>query len=227
MGIGANESVNVFNILRNIMNVSLIGRPLTTDVSGLFVRHYDTRIILINTARSRGHQFFTAAHELCHLLYHEALTGHVCKVGLHNAQSPVEKEADNFAGRFLCPDQAIDYLLLKRQKPSRPVSLADCVFLEQYFNVSHQVMLIRLQQLDRITGQQAEEWKAGIIRTAREIGYDTRLYKPTGDYWVMSNYAEKARDALERDLISWGKYEELLLEAGLEEVLFGEEAEDD
>lgn len=227
LGVSANESVNVLNILRSILNVSIIGRPLASNVSGLFVQNNDVRIILINTNRSRGHQHFTAAHELCHLLYHEALTGQICEIGLHNPKSPIEKEADLFACHFLAPDQAIDYLLNKRQKPSRPVSLADCVFLEQYFGISHQAMLIRLQQMGKISNHQAEQWKDGITRVARELGYDTSLYKTTADYWVMSDYAEKAREALDRDLISRGKYEELLLEAGLEDVLFGGETEDD
>jgi hypothetical protein len=36
----------------------------------------------------------------------------------------------------------------------------------------------------------------------------------------MSSYAEKAKTALDLDLISFGKYEQLMLEAGFADLLF-------
>lgn len=146
---------------------------------------------------------------------------------MYNNRAPIEKEADMFAGHFLVPDEAVEYLLTKRRGVSESLSISDCVFLEQYFQVSHQVMLIRLEQLGLIDKAKSEEWKPGIIRMARELGYDTSLYKPTGISLVMSDYAEKAKKALEASLISRGKYEELLLEAGLYGVLFDEDDEDE
>ncbi|MBE0467020.1 MAG: ImmA/IrrE family metallo-endopeptidase [Candidatus Desulforudis sp.] len=174
-----------------------------------------------------GHQYYTGAHELCHLLYHKHLERYVCNVGLYDSRAPMERESDSFAGQFLVPDAALEYLVSRRLGTRKSLSIADGVFLEQYFQVSHSVMLIRLEQLGLIDKAQSEDWKPGIIRTARELGYDTSLYKPTGISSTMSDYAEKAKKALDEGLISRGKYEELLLEAELHSILFDEEGEDE
>lgn len=226
-GISWQAPVDTFKLLRNFMNVSVLFRPLETGISGLLLRFQGVDTVLINTNRSLGHQHFTGAHELCHLLFHQDLVKHVCSVGQYNSRAPIEREADSFAGYFLVPDEAVKYLLERRCGSSKTLSISDCVYLEQYFQVSHQVMLIRLEQLGLIDKVQSEKWKTGIIRTAQELGYDTALYKPTRSYSVMSDYAEKAKKALDANLISRGKYEELLLEAGLYEVLFDEDDEDE
>lgn len=227
LGIAWQAPVNIFGLLYGLLNVSILFRPLKTEVSGLLLRYQGIEIVLINSNRSLGHQYYTGAHELCHLLYHKDLTRHVCSVGLYDSRAPMEREADSFAGHFLVPDAALEYLLAKRLGTRRPLSINDCVFLEQYFQVSRRAMLIRLEQVGLIGKAQAEEWKTGIIRTARELGYDTSIYKPTGISSSLSDYAEKAKKALDEGLISRGKYEELLLEAELHGVLFDEDGEDE
>jgi len=43
---------------------------------------------------------------------------------------------------------------------------------------------------------------------------------PTHEDRIISSYAEKAKVAMDSDLISSGKYEQLMLEAGLADLLF-------
>ncbi|MDP9751786.1 hypothetical protein [Thermoanaerobacter pentosaceus] len=69
-------------------------------------------------------------------------------------------------------------------------------------------------------------FKKGIINEAVKYGYDTSLYLPAKEDLIVSDYVEKARILLEDGIISEGKYEELLIEAGFEDVLFGEEVQE-
>jgi Zn-dependent peptidase ImmA (M78 family) len=67
--------------------------------------------------------------------------GQVCKAKQYNIQqSPLEREAGYFAGYFLAPDEAIEYLLLERKGSLSSIQLSDCIYLEQYFRISHSAM---------------------------------------------------------------------------------------
>jgi len=56
----------------------------------------------------------------------------------------------------------------------------------------------------------------GVIRSATILGYDDKLYKPTPvdrQYFTVGKYIEKVEQLKKKDLISNGKYEELLMDA--------------
>ncbi|MGB9894153.1 MAG: ImmA/IrrE family metallo-endopeptidase, partial [Candidatus Saccharicenans sp.] len=187
---------------------------------GLFMRKGEASLILINSARTLGHQNFTAAHEFYHLQYNPEMTGRACKIMDFNTKSEIEREADLYAAYFLAPDDAIKKVL---KNLSSPVDIADVIFLEQFFGMSHRAMLIRLQELGVLDSDRAEQMSKRVITIARELGYDDSLYHRTNDRVVLSDYAEKAKRALELGLISSGRYEEMLLEAGLEDIIYGVE----
>lgn len=54
-GIPWQAPVDIFKLLRNLMNVSILFRPLETGMSGLLLRYQGVDIILINSNRSLGH----------------------------------------------------------------------------------------------------------------------------------------------------------------------------
>jgi hypothetical protein len=87
-------------------------------------------------------------------------------------------------------------------------------------------MLNRLRQMEILTPEEIDRFRSGVIDRALRSGYDVSLYRPTNERKIISEYAEKALEALEKDLISEGKYEELLLEGGFADILFGEEIEE-
>ena len=66
--------------------------------------------------------------------------------------------------------------------------------------------------------------KNGIIDKASKLGYDTALYKNTKEKGtvIYSDYAELAEELLEKGSISYGKYEELLIDGKFENILFDE-----
>ena len=104
--------------------------------------------------------------------------------------------------------------------------MEDALDLGQHFGVSHAAMLFRLRQLGFLTAGQAGQMRSDVIATARIIGCDTNLYRATNEDRVYSSYAEKAKRALDEGLITNGKYEQLLLEAGFADLLYGQEEVD-
>lgn len=75
-----------------------------------------------------------------------------------------------------------------------------------------------------ISEAEAEQMKAGVISAAIRLGYSPALYQDTADQGMViySNYAELAEELLEAEKITYGKYEELMLEGGYGEILFGD-----
>jgi Zn-dependent peptidase ImmA (M78 family) len=135
-------------------------------------------------------------------------------------------EANSFASYFLVPDDALRYYLnLRLQNSSRKPNMRDLIYLENYFAVSHALMLLRLINMGVISEAEAEQMKAGVISAAIRLGYSPALYRDTADDQgrvIYSNYAELAEELLEAGQITYGKYEELLLEGGYGEILFGD-----
>lgn len=65
--------------------------------------------------------------------------------------------------------------------------------------------------------------REGVISVARSPGYDTTLYSKPGNFAVLSPYARLAMSSFEEGTISWGKYRQLMVEAGLAALLSLEE----
>lgn len=225
LGLGNHEPIDIFKILNEVCNVNILFRHFSKDVSGLFLRLPKVNLIAINSGKTLGHQRFTAAHEFYHLEYDTDITHSICRVGQYESGVLIERQADYFAASMLTPEEAVRYRLFERTSGVQ-VKMADVVDLEQHFGVSHVSMLVRLRQLGCITSDQFSLLKPDVVSEARRLGYSLELYRPTNSDKVLSRYAEKARYALERGIISEGRYEEMLMEAGLTDILFGsEEAE--
>ncbi|HKK83577.1 MAG TPA: hypothetical protein VJ958_05045, partial [Atribacterota bacterium] len=73
-----------------------------------------------------------------------------------------------------------------------------------------------------ISEKEAEFMKNGIIDKASKLGYDTSLYKNTKEKGTVkyTNYVELAQELLEKEMISYGKFEELLIDGNFENILF-------
>lgn len=228
LGLSENEPVDIFKVLHDCLDLHIAFKPLESAVSGIFLRVGKVQMIVINTTKSLGHQRFTAAHELFHLQYDVGLSRRVCITGKFEGNKQVgEREADHFAANFLLPAEALMERLYKRRHGNEgPLSLEDVIDLGQYFYVSHQAMLIRLNMLGLLSNTQAEKLKGNVMSTARLLGFGLELYKPTNEDRLLSSYAEKAKLALDRGLITEGKYEQLLLEAGYADLLYGVEEVD-
>ena len=183
-------------------------------------------LILINSKRTLGHQYFTAAHEYYHLKFDKGLSYKLCPITKYDDDYQNEKEANIFASYFLMPDDALRYQMDAKTGGSK-VSLRDVIYLENYFNVSHSLMLLRLKLAKLLSDEEIEQMRRGIIKKSRTLGYDAGLYKDTADKGdiIYSNYAALAEELLEQQKISYGKYEELLMDGRYHDILFGDEEE--
>ena len=88
-------------------------------------------------------------------------------------------------------------------------------------------MCWRLEDLKLITREESDRYCVNVIQGARLLGKNTELYKPTRDKAIISDYAERTQEALQRNLITESRYEEILADADLLEGVVAEPREAD
>lgn len=237
LGLGDEPISNIFNLLES-QGIYLFRRPLEGNASAMFMKSKDSHLVIINSNKTLGHQYFSAAHELSHFLYDTHILGGICAVNKLNQDMEIEKLADYFASHLLMPEEGILKHLLKRTNDGkRNISLSDIIYLQQYFKVSWSAMLIRLLNLNQISKSEYDYYKNNIriTREATRLGYSVDLYISDSSSSNSQIYIEKAMYAYEHDEISENKLNEFLndidtslevLELNANSVLFEEEDDD-
>lgn len=228
--LGEDESspIDIFSLVQSIDSLTLVFYPLGPNISGACLRNSLSAVIAINSDMSIGRQRYSLAHELYHLYFDKEMSSTVCssKIDVNNEN---EQRANRFASYFLMPPTALFEAVQNLKKDSGVLSVADIIRLEQHFGVSHQAMLIRLQEEKELTPARAGGMQSGIISLAARLGFDVSLYKPSPEdkkILVLGHYICQADKLLQADIISAGKYEELLLDAFRDDIVFGIEAEE-
>lgn len=218
-GIGTFASVNIRALVySNIGNLTVLWFPMKKNISGCCSKTKEDKIIFINANHSIGRQNFTLAHELYHLLYDDIDEFVICGV---DANSQRERNADTFASTFLIPDSAMYWF--KNKNKIEDWSLEDIIKCEQYYQVSHKTMLVRLKKLNWINQNQFDEYQDDIIRQADKLGYDTGLYMPSDENQKYSSIGELIRlteKAYEDKKITAGKRKEILLKSFRNDLLY-------
>lgn len=72
--------------------------------------------------------------------------------------------------------------------------------------------------------------KTGIIASARRLGYDNKLYTPTPEakqYATFGRYIKLVERLKDLNVISKGKYEELLLDGFRSDIVYGLDANEE
>ncbi|HBT65451.1 MAG TPA: toxin-antitoxin system, toxin component [Ruminococcaceae bacterium] len=226
--LGEDESspINIFALAHTINSLTLVFYPLGQNISGACIKSNLSSIIAINSGMSAGRQRFSLSHELYHLFFDTGMSSSICssKIGSGNKK---EKEADQFASYLLMPPTALyDMIRSCKNSDNRKLTMMEIVKLEQYFGVSRQAMLFRLQSENEITPTEAANMQKDVILSAARFGFDTALYKPLPEdkkRCVYGHYIQQAEKLLQADMISTGKYEELLLDAFRDDIVFGDE----
>ena len=228
LGLQSTEHFDVYRAVSSL-GITCVKRPLESSISGATLKTNKAKVILVNSSKTLGHQNFTVAHEIYHCLYDENLVSRACKTESFERVSDSEQVADLFATHLLMPEDAIFNQLRLRKKQDVKLTLADVVNLEQFFGVSRKAMCWRLEDLKRTTRDESEKYCVNVIQGARLLGKNTDLYRPTDDKAIISDYAEKASEALQKNLITESRYEEILADADLLEEVTGiaEEADVD
>lgn len=225
-----NESqMDIFALASDIDKLTMVRYPMGKNLSGMCIKTGNGDLIAINSKMTLGRQRFSLAHELYHLFFDESMTA-ICstKIGVGN---DLEKSADTFASYFLISPYSLKTKIATlKHNTARQITLNDVIRLEQYYLVSRQAMLNRLIGDGEISWEQAEIMKNDVVRSAEALGYSSDLYKPSPknkQYQTYGYLIKQANDALKENLISNGKYEEILLQAFRSDLVYGDEDEGD
>jgi Zn-dependent peptidase ImmA (M78 family) len=225
-GEDGSSPIDIFSIINDLANFTLVFYPMSDRMSGMCIRADNgDNLIAINSTLSYGRQRFTAAHELYHLFFQSIFKTVICGRDLDGAKNDEEKNADAFASYFLAPDVALkSYISDELKKTGKNlIALVDVVKIEQHFGMSRQATLYRLRNDGYISSEFAATLKSNVIQSARILGFDDKLYIPTPQekqYLTTGSYIGLVERLMEKDIISQGKYEELLLDAYRSDIVY-------
>jgi len=218
LGEDTSSPIDVFACTNRIDNLTVIFNELGENISGLTHKGKKSSIIAINSAMTLGRQHFSMAHELYHLFIDETLGTIVCS-GINAETSDNGKKADSFAASFLMPKDGVYDFIKNHLGCNNRLKAEDVVKLEQYFQVSHSAMLIRLKELDFINQRELNSFSDNAINQAVQLNYSQDLYKITGKKETYGYHIALARDLYEKNRISYGRLKEIMLDAGRTDVL--------
>lgn len=230
LGLDTTSPIDIISVALTIPNLTLVFYPMRKHISGICIKNDGNPVIAINSTMSLGRQNFSLAHEFYHLYYDEGnkYTVSAKEIGSNNK---TEKAADQFASYFLMPPLALSEMIDKIKSASTGMlGIREIVKLEQYFRVSRRALLFRLIEENILTKRQAEQFWYGVIHSAKTLGYDESLYKPHPEHKqhkTYGYYVQLAEELFQKDLISTGYYEELLLSAFRSDLVYGDESEGD
>lgn len=212
--------INIFSLIEQIEGLTLINYPLSENISGMCVKSEGIKAILINSNMTYGRQKFSLAHELYHLYYDNTNVFSICSINI-NEKDIIEKEADQFASYFIAPDNALRNRIYKMCGCNK-LTLENVIDLEQYFEMSHSAMLVRLNLDGFINDSQKEKFSTSIRRNALQLGYKDTLYKPLdiheGSY---GHYIRQINAIRESKLLPESKINEFLLDGHRYDLVYG------
>ena len=148
-------------VIEDLAGVPVSVLALPDGLTGLQGRKHDRSFIFVNGAESPVRQRFTLAHEFGHVeLGHSGSVDYAADVFGDGRKPPVEVKADGFAAEFLAPVNGVQRWLEAVGEP--PDDLETVVRLADYFHVSAEAALYRLQAARRLTKGKFEPIKARI-----------------------------------------------------------------
>ena len=202
---------DIFDILSEA--AFLIRKPLeTNEISGFSTYFEDRFIVFLNSNFTLGHERFTGAHELYHIVYNPDILKKE-KVILDKEKYKEEEEtADIFASEFLMPEdyvKEIFYKIINVDKNS--VLPRHVIRIQNYLKVSYKAMLKRLIQLDLCSKGKYEELvqicsienKEKLQSLTKREGYSTELIVPSKATDISKEYIEYVKNNYERGNISY------------------------
>ena len=227
LGEDNNSPVDIFALAQGIELLTIVYYPLGNKISGMCVKGAEGRCtIALNSSMTLGRQRFTLAHEFFHMFYDTNMKT-ICAKSIGTG-CEIEKMADAFAAYFLMPRAALadkaDNLISKHEGK---INLQDIIRIEQYFGVSHQTAVYQLNNCGYISRNELDDLlNISVKRQAEAIGFSYDLYLPLPkekQYCTYGHYIKQADQLLNRDIISNGKYEELMLDAFRDDLVYGTE----
>lgn len=205
---------DIFDILSE--SSFLIRKPLDLDeLSGFITYFEDHFIVYLNSNFTLGHERYTAAHELYHIIYNEDILKRE-KVFIDKEKYKEEEEkADVFAAEFLMPEDYVKEVFYKIVNVDKDkVEPKHVVRMHNYFKVSYKAMLKRLVQLNLCSSKKyfdlidiaSLENKEKLQALTREEGYSLDLIVPSKETYIPKEYLIYVKSNYENGKVT---YEEL------------------
>lgn len=213
--------INIFSLISNIPELTLVFYPFNEDISGMCVKK--AKLIAINSNSVKARQNFSLAHELYHYFFDADET--TISYFSENKHTPTnEVIANHFASYLLMPDISLYGICesLTNGKKRR-LTLREIINIEQFYQVSRSALLIRLLRDGFVDEEELREFSMDVLKNARKLGFDLSLYlrdkegEPPRTYGA---YIQNALKLFETNKISVGKYEQYLFEAGRDDIVF-------
>lgn len=227
-GLNPNGSIDITSVvLSKLPNLTLLYIPFSENTSGMCINDGNIKIIGINSTMTKGRQRFTLAHELYHLLIEEN-TGKpiICN---NPYRDDSEREADKFASYLLMSEEGLSQYCDMNNIDEW--NLSNIISVEQYFQISHHALLIRLLNNRLISKKEFDEYKGKYISyEARIRGYGDELYRPSPNedqYMTLGKYINTIEYLDETNKISQSKKKELLLDGYRGDLVFNVDKGDD
>lgn len=222
---------DIFDILEN--ECILIRKPLeTTEISGFTTYLEGNFIVFLNSNYTVGHERFSGAHELGHLVCHR---DQLLKENLLRKDEIIEQEATLFAVEFLMPTAGVEEIFHKIVGvEAKQVSVKHVIRMHHYFKVSYSAMLKRLVYLNLCDTNLYESLYAFyslenadlLQELTNKEGYGCELIKKSSSQYVSKEYEEIIRRNYESGKISYKRLEFFLNFIGREPIEYGYEVSD-
>ncbi len=175
LGLGRAPIADVAELAEHHFGLDVISWPTGIAVSGLCAHGRGVAMALISTSFPRGHQRFTAAHELAHHLLSDPREL-VIDSDLYDSSTPVEKRANAFAAALLMPIDGLRDVIARRT-----IDTAVLVELMRHFGASYSALLYRLasNSVKLLNVSARDKWLqrsvSAILRAANDPAPDELL----------------------------------------------------
>ena len=221
---------DIFDILAE--DAFLIRMPLKTmEVSGFSTYFQDKFIVFLNSSFTLGHERYSGAHELYHIIYNQKILKNE-KLLLNDSRTAEDSKADIFAAEFLMPEDYVKEVFYKiiNVKPDSVIE-KHVIRMNNFFKVSYKAMLKRLVQLRLCQMSNYEnlaeictlENKDKLQLFTKKEGYDVKLIIPSNERFIPQEYIEYIKTNYENKIISFYNMKNCFNFIGMSPMDFGYE----
>ena len=215
---------DIFDILSKV--AFLIRKPLDTQELSGFITYFEDRfVVYLNSQFTLGHERYTAAHELYHIMYNEDILKKE-KVFLDKDRHKDEDiRADVFAAEFLMPEDYVKEVFYRNVNVGMDDILPKHIIrMHNHFRVSYKAMLKRLIQLKLCSTDRYFDLvdicslknKDKLQSLTRKEGYTIDLIIPSNTVYVPEEYIVYVKSNYENRRVSYEDMKETLGFIGLD-----------
>lgn len=218
-GIDNTKPIDIFEALEKREEFTIVFLPLSKNIRGFSHNEKGHKVIVINANDTKPQKNFSCAHELYHLYFnYNEINKYIVK---EEDEKENEKKAEQFAGAFLIPQEALYIYIQDNGINPNNLSQKQLCEMERYFGVSRTALVIKLLEECLINNDIAEQYKKNVKLNAVKNGFDTGYYEQTEDnYNTTGEYIKLAQDLYERGKITKSKLNDYLLDAYRSDLVY-------